>query len=124
MSLEIKTAKVWEDSTAVMLARVVGADGDAIVQADIETITCKVMTLAGTVVVSPTVTVNTAVFDTLQTGDEWTEDAIGYNFRHALPVTAVPNGGTIYQVEYIFTAADESVFPVVYRITTENLLGS
>lgn len=124
MSTQIVSASVWEDATAVMLARVVGSDADNVAQADISSIACKVFDAAGTQIINPSITVSSVIYDTLQTGDEWTVDATGYNFRHALPTTAFPTGGAIYTVEYVFTATDGSVFPVVYRVTALNLFSS
>lgn len=124
MSVQIVTAAVWEDATAVMLARVVGADADNVAQADISSIACKVFDSSGAEIINPSITVSSVVYDDLQTGDEWTVDSTGYNFRHALPTTAFPSGGSIYTVEYVFTATDGSVFPVVYRVTTQNLFSS
>jgi hypothetical protein len=124
MSAKIVSATVWEDATAVMLARLLGADGDEVVQADISSIACKVFDSSGVQIVAPSIVVSSVIYETLQTGSEWTVDSLGYNFRHALPTTAFPTGGETYIVEYVFTAADGSVFPVVYKAKALGLYSS
>jgi hypothetical protein len=81
MSVQIVTAAVWEDATAVMLARVVGADADNVAQADISSIACKVFDSSGTEIINPSITVSSVVYDDLQTGDEWTVDSTGFPWR-------------------------------------------
>ena len=41
------------------------------------------------------VPVSGTIFDSLQTGPDWTADTIGYNFRHHLPTARFPPG-TVY----------------------------
>src|SRR6187402_145567 len=95
----------FEDGGATFMARVLGNAGTAITQATISSITCNVydMTAPTVAVISPTVTVNSVVFDTLQTDARWTADTTGYNFLHAMPATAFPTGKRNYKVEYKFT---------------------
>lgn len=103
---------VHEDGGATMLARIVGNAGTNITIATISAITCNVydLVLGGTAIVSPTVTVATSVFDTVQTDAIWTADTIGYNFKHDLPATSFPVGGHTYRIEYKFTPVSGQVF--------------
>lgn len=120
---------VWEDSIAYVLARIVGGSGLPILQADVSAIACTVYddhaadpTAA---IVSLTVAVVSAVYDTLQTGDvRWTEDATGFNFLHKLPAAAFPTGGHTYRVEYRFTMANGDSFPVVVELTAQAIRSS
>ena len=115
--------KVWEDSGCSLMARILGTDGDEIVQADISTITYAVHEkVAGTeIIASTSLTISAVVFDTLQTDDRWHTDATGYNFRMDAPVTAFPTGGTTYMVEVKFTPASGAVFHVVFEVAAQAL---
>jgi hypothetical protein len=47
--------------------------------------------------------VGDVIFNSLQTGGLWTVDEVGYNFRHAIDVSAdeaFPKAGAQYQVRY------------------------
>jgi hypothetical protein len=126
---KITLATIWEDSVAYVMARVVGEDGSNITQASINAIACEVLKKDdGTTVATPSITVSDVVFDTLQTDGRWTEDATGYNFRHALVVASFPDPDTTYRVQYVFTpegggGGDATLnFAVVGEITTRAML--
>ena len=110
----------WEGSGPWLLARVVGQAGSAVTQASLSSITCKVFDLQGaapgTAVSEPTVTISSAVFDSLQTDARWTEDATGYNFAHQVASSVVADGGHAYRVEYKFTPASGQTFYVVFEV--------
>lgn len=103
---------VFERGSAVLLARVVFADGDAIVPSDLTSVRYAIYELdpcaggAGQAVAghdNVALVVGDVLFDTLQTGDPWTVDAEGYNFRHEIDVGAndgFPVAGRDYQVRY------------------------
>lgn len=120
-------AIVFKNGSAVFLARVVGADGAEIVQADISAITYSVYLLddqdpdARTVITGhdgvACVVANT-IFDTLQTDDTWECDAIGYNFRHVLDIsanTAFAIAGRNYAVNFMLIPVLGQVILVRYR---------
>lgn len=105
---------VLERSSAVLLARVVHADDQPIVPAEIGSIAYTVTQRPGcggakqavsgheNVPLSP----ESVLYGTLQTGAEWTVDAVGFNFRHELNVStdaAFPSGGRAYEVRYELT---------------------
>ncbi|MEM6329101.1 MAG: hypothetical protein AAF790_02515 [Planctomycetota bacterium] len=106
---------VFKNGAAILLARVVGADGQAITASDLSSIRYSVLELdecrPNTSVVVPgpdgvAIAAAPTVFDTRQTDALWTVDAAGYNFRHELDVAtndAFPKAGVAYQVRYEMT---------------------
>ena len=120
-------SNAFKNGSVTMLARVVGADAAAIVQADISTIAYTVYLLDDQDADSRTavtghdaaaLSIATVIFDTLQTGDEWTEDDTGYNFSHVLDVSsneAFAIAGRRYLVEHILTPATGQVILVRFR---------
>ena len=66
-----------------------------------------------------TLTVADVIFSTLQTDPMWTVDAIGYNFRHVLDVSAHPAfaiAGRRYLIEYQLTPTVGQIILVRFRI--------
>lgn len=127
-SANIYQATVWEDASLTIMARVRGLAGAYITQASLSSIACKVYDLqSGSLVTSPTVTVASAVFDTLQDGDDdprWTLDSTGFNFRHTVPAAGFPDGNKKYRVEYSFVPASGDAFPLVVEVFARALMGS
>jgi len=121
-------ATIWEDGGATPLARVTGADGAAITQASLTSISYKVFdlnsTTPSTAVATGTVTIATSVFDTLQTDAIWSEDTSGYNFKHTIASTVFTTGGHAYRVEYLFTPASGQPFWVVFELHTHEVMTS
>lgn len=114
--------EAFADSGATILARAYGTSGSYITQAAISSITCAVTDITtGTAVsvITPSIVVSSVVFDTLQTGGMWTKDSTGYNFRHALPATAFPDSGHVYQVVYTVTPSSGAVFFIVAQVTAK-----
>jgi len=119
---------VFKNGSATMLARVVGADAQPIVQADIASATYSVFLLDGddpngrTAVTGQTdvsLTVADIIFDTLQTDDLWTVDDTGYNFRHVLDVSAAEAfavAGRACLVEYRLTPVAGQVIVIRFRV--------
>ena len=128
----INQSHVFEDGGATCLARVLGNDGAAITQASVSTITCAVYDLdsaaPSVAIISPTVTVGSAVFDTLQGANNadgrWSVDLIGYNFLFALPATSFPTGGHKYTAEFKVTPASGAVFWLKYEFEAIKVLTS
>lgn len=103
---------VFERGSAVLLARIVDADGAAIQINDVSSITytisevdrktaAPVLAVAGhnQAALSPPA----VLFDTLQTAPIWTVDTAGYNFRHEIDVSvddAFPRAPAFYHVRY------------------------
>lgn len=108
-------------SGVVLMGLILDHDGARAVQADVSSITYLVNDVtSGTpvsVITSTAVTVGTSIFDSLQTPAAWTKDDTGYNFRHALPVTAFPTAGHVYSVEYTFTPTAGAVYLAKYQIS-------
>ena len=119
---------VFKNGSATLLARVVGADGSAITQADI---TSALYTINLTdeededswtpisghdeavVVVADT------IYDALQTDDIWSVDSTGYNFKHVIDRStyeAFEIAGETYLVEFRLTPASGQVIVVRYRL--------
>lgn len=118
----------WEQHALTVLARV-QHNGSNIQQADISSIACTVRRYArgsNSVLntLTPTVTVSSAVFDSLQTDGKWTEDATGYNFAFTVPGTAFPDGARYdYIIGFIFTPASGNDFPLVCKPQIKSLMG-
>lgn len=103
---------VYKNGSATLLARVVGGDGQPIVEADVASASYTVLEVdpcdpdgATPVAGHDGVAIDPAdaVFDTLQTDALWDVDAVGYNFRHAPDVStddAFPRAGRSYLVRY------------------------
>lgn len=117
---------IWEGESWVAFARLVNLAGDYVTQASLSSIACNVYdetTRAKTLIASPTVTISSAVYDTLQTSDDrWTEDSTGYNFAFTLDGgTCFPLGGRQYRVEFVFTASSKKS-ALVFTVKTTELL--
>ncbi len=118
----------FKNGSATLLARIVGQDGDNILQSDVNTIVYTVYLLddqdpnTRTPVTGHTdvsLTVADIIFNTLQTDAIWTVDATGYNFRHVLDVSSNPAfaiAGRRYLVEYQLTPAVGQMIIVRFRI--------
>ena len=98
------------------------AEGDALKQADISTITRTIYQANGsdpaTAVSGPTsLTVSSVVSDTLSNGNEqWTLDAIGRNFADT--VTTFDTANAIYRLVYTFTLSGGAVIVLLYQHST------
>ena len=126
--LEVVRDEVWEDSGPTFMARVKGNDGAYITQASLTAITWKVYdsdsATPNTAIANGTCTVASSVFDTLQTGDPWSKDSTGYNFKYTMAATSVPTGGHNYVVEFSFDPKTGDDFPVVYYVSVRRLRSS
>ena len=119
---------VFKNGSATLLARVVGADGEPVTQADVAAAAYSVCLLdeddpdgetavAGHTDVS--LSVSAVIFDELQTDALWTKDAVGYNFKHALEVAedpAFPTAGRSYRIVYELTPVAGQVILVRFRV--------
>ena len=106
---------VFERGSALLMARVTTADGQAITRADLASARYTIYKLdpceneLGIPVTghdSAALVVDDILFDSMQTGDPWTIDAEGYNFRHELDVSTnegFPTTNRDYQVRYELT---------------------
>lgn len=117
----------WENTPLTILARMRGNGGAYITQASLNGITCKsIDTVTGSTVASPTVTVASSVFDTLQTSSNdprWTGDATGFNFVFTIPAAAFPTGNRKYRVEFTFDPVSGEDFRLVVEVFARNLMG-
>ena len=128
-SLPVHDGFVFEDGTAVMMARVVGMDNAAIQQADVSAAECKAYRTNIQPVFgedsdndpvetydSGALTVSSIVYDTLQTSDaRWTKDSTGYNLLLVIPATAFPLGDEHYTIECKLTLTDADTSTVWVR---------
>jgi hypothetical protein len=118
----------FKNGSATLLARIVGAGGANILQADINTVKYTVYLLDDQNADSRTAVAEHAnaalvvaevIFDALQTDAMWTVDATGYNFRHVLDVSthkAFAIAGRRYMIEYQLTPAIGQMILVRFRI--------
>lgn len=88
MNARIYQFRVMEDGSVRLMARMVGLDSQALLQADVSAIAYSFWKTADetTEVGNGTLTVADVIFDTLQT-ESWTLDTTGYNFRWDVPPT-------------------------------------
>ena len=105
----------------------VAGEGNVLKQADVSTITCKVYSLgtnkdneSGTEVTpAPTLTAAANLFDTLRTvGWPTGDDCYGYNFRHDVGPTYVPNPEEWYLLEYKITLTGGGVVWMSVKVKT------
>jgi hypothetical protein len=118
----------FKNGTATLMARIVGADGANITQADIATIKYSVYLLDDqdpdarapqTGHAQITLPVYQVVYNSLQTDATWTVDAVGFNFRHVLDVANFPAfaiAGRRYLVEYTLTPLTGQIILLRFRI--------
>ncbi len=110
-----------------LLFRLTDQDGAAYQQADVTSIAYTVKVLddpdqeTGTDVsghVAESLVVADTIYDALQTGDDWTEDDTGYNFRHFLSAgTAFADAGKTYRITYTFVTPSATFTVESYVIT-------
>jgi hypothetical protein len=120
---------VFKNGTSTNMARVVGADGTNVAQADITSGVYSIYLLddqdadsrtAVTGHAAVALVVADVIFDTLQDDALWTIDSTGYNFRHTPIISsneAFAVAGRNYLVEYTLTpaAAGSQVILVRFR---------
>lgn len=118
--LPIVTVTVMEDSSVVILGRILATDREPMQQADISAITLKVVDYTtGTETHTATLAGASVIFDALQTDSRWTRDALGYNFRYTVPHTAFPSGERTYRIEAKFVLNDGAQGKVPWQVRTE-----
>ena len=118
---------IWEDSGYTVLGRILGHDGSAVSQSDVDSITYTIAerSTPGTPVATGTIEVTNSVYTELQTSDSrWTRDTTGFNFAAAMPATTVPDGNKVYQLDFSFTPSTGEVYHFPVTIPTRNLFGS
>ncbi len=116
---------VYVNSSADLLARVVDANGDPVLETDIVSIVYTIRERdacsdnAGTVVPGHDevpLTASEVIMSELLTDSAWSIDGTGYNFRHAIDTTtneAFMKAGYSYQVRYDLFLVDGQT--VVFR---------
>jgi len=119
---------VFKNGSATLLARVVGADAAAVVQADVASAKYTVYLLDDTDADHETpvdshedvsLTVAECIYNELETDDLWDVDSIGYNFRHVLDVSSNPAfaiAGRSYRVVVLLTPNAGQVILVRFRV--------
>lgn len=110
---DVLATEGWEDAALTVMARV-QKDATNITQAALSNIYCRVYDSSDTLQASPSVTISSAVFDTLQTDSRWTADSTGYNFRFTVPASAFATAGK-YRIEFIFDPASGDDFALVVK---------
>ena len=114
---------IYEDTGAILAARVTNLAGVNITQASLAAINYLVKdTTTGTTIANGTLSIGAVVFDTLQTDSFWTThqdgDSTGYNFRYDSPKTWYPTGGRSYQIDIVFDPNMGEDFARQFIITT------
>ncbi len=118
----------FKNGSATLMARIVGATGANVAQADIAAIRYSIYLLDdqnpdGRTPVEghseAALPVYQVIFNSLQNDATWTVDAVGYNFRHVLDVSVHPAfavAGRRYLIEYALTPLTGQTILVCYRI--------
>ena len=128
---EIITGTCWEDGGIKLMARVLGAAGVKIVQADVTSIrlwSYNDSTAAPNTEIVATgedLAVGTVIFDTLQTDATWSLDTTGYNFgTTVVPANSILQTAGQYRFEVILTMASGAPIPIVYSVQAAALRSS
>ncbi|MHC4406018.1 MAG: hypothetical protein ACYTG0_40795 [Planctomycetota bacterium] len=118
----------FKNGSATLLARVVGADGAALVQSNLSSAKYTAYLLddndpdAATPVAGHTdaaVAVASLIYDALQNDDLWDVDETGYNFKHVLDVSVnqvFTTAGRAYRIVFELTPTSGQVILVRFRI--------
>ena len=119
---------VFKNGSATFLARVVGAQGTPITQANVASAGYTAYLLdendpdAGAAIAGHTdvaVDVASLIFDSLQNDDLWGVDGAGYNFKHVLDVSgnqAFAVAGRIYRVVFELVPTSGQIILVRFRV--------
>lgn len=117
------------NSGAALYARVTNSAGTAITQASLTSVHYRVKDLtADTLGTKTALTISAVIFDTLQTGEGWSEvDTTGYNFATVIPATEFdfdPEADPHFidhrfQVDILFTPASGQPFVVPFQFTAK-----
>jgi len=124
----IKTTN-WEDTDTTFLSREYGNDAELITQSAMSSISYSVWDVSGStptsaIVSASSLTVSAVVYDTLQNGQEWDLDEIGYNFKYTVAGSNFNAPRHMYQVEFIFNPSSGGDWPLVFHHTTLALMTS
>ena len=105
-------------SSFVLLARVLGTDGNPIGPSAVASIAATVTDVPDqtTANVAVPADLTTVVSATLRTDARWTEDGIGYNLGLTIPGTAVPTAGRTYEAVATVTTTGGDVFRLVWNL--------
>ena len=121
---------VFKNGSAVLLARIVGAAGEPVTQADISAICYTISVLdendinAETPVtghVAQSLDVGESIFDTLVRDNLWDADAVGYdyeNFDSLASAATIDPDGSIAQSAYVLFTYEADRCPVAAGATT------
>ena len=119
---------VFKSGSAILLARVVGADGHLLLRANLASARYTLYQLedhdpdaAAPVSGHSNVSVPVAslVYDSLQKDALWDVDDVGYNFKHVLDVSshpAFPTAGRNYRVVFTLAPTGGQVILVRFRV--------
>ena len=112
-------AVVYEGSTPVLMARIVGVDNVVTVAADLNNVDYRV-DLAGVQVITTTAITPIATYVTalVTTDAAWDKDATGYNFRYRLAAADIPLGGSVYYVQFRFKDTSNRPSYLTFDLTT------
>lgn len=123
-SPHITRGRVFRGMNALLLARLVNPNGIAVNAASFQS-SAVVRVWDVTDQDDPTdpeqtisVPVSSVLTNTLQTGGEWPDDGIGYNFSYELDGDYLPTGGRQYRIEFELTGNDLSRVFVVFILDT------
>ena len=121
------------NSGCIVMARILGANRQAITSATISTISYTVtdistgLNVVSAIAISP---VSSAVYDNLQTNDPtWDADSLlqpsledglyGYNFKFTIPAADLTPSGDRFQTDFVFTPVTGQAFR--FSVSTQTI---
>lgn len=125
-SYHVKTVKVPEGSTVMVLGYVAGKNGDAITSAEVSSHRYRVFDPSDES--NPTLDESDSnevtVYDSLQTDDSRWDDSTGFNVEVEVPPSAIPDKDVSYAMEVEFTMQDGSTIYMVASLLTVDIIGT
>ncbi len=123
--------EICEGQTVTLLARHILRSGEWLAVQDVQLVLWRVFDdgdPASGVLANGVCVPTLSVFDTLQTGPEWTEDEDGYNVSVVIPGVHLSRGGTVHRVEITLilfstglTGQPYDEDPIVFLLDTKTL---
>lgn len=111
---------MYQNSAFSNVARITSSTGGYLTAAGVSALVYRVWEeMSGTVTTTGTTLAISTTFSALTSSSIiWPVDTTGYNFKHDLDGTLIPNANTTYIVEYEITPASGSRFIEQFAITT------
>lgn len=118
--MNIKRGVIVQGSAVTLLDRIQDDTGNYPAPSDISEITASVVDLDTDLTTGSVTTTGTdAIQSSLQKGNGWVKDTIGWNSKIDLDGSLFPEGNRTYQVEITYTPTSGNTFTVVWHLYAE-----